>query len=299
MARARFLLSLFLGCAVVSSLNLQAQAIIAPSGRTLFHRGTLVRSFMKIERSSVEADGQATEVTRYVTPLAVVYGLHPQWTVVAIQPYLSVNTTTGATERNVNGLPDAQLYFQYDGIYSRNSPGGLTRLSGVFGVQLPTGSERFSAGALAYTGGLIFEKAVRLKYVLTADFQYTVATENTQGVRRGNSARFDLVPAYFLITDGTVSADGNWLGKLFDRLFRNGAYFILEFNGAWQAKARNQGLKNPNTGGTTLSLSPGIQYFLSNRLLVEVSTPIPVIKAFNGKQLEPDSTFLLGLRVLF
>jgi hypothetical protein len=262
-------------------------------------QGTLLRSFIKIERLSLDADGQETEVTRTVTPLAVVYGFYPKWTVVASQPYLSVNSTTGAAESNVNGLPDAQLILQYDGLYSRNSPGGLTRLSGVFGLQLPTGAERFSTGALAYTGGLIFEKAVRLKYVLTADFQYTVTTQNIQGARRGNSARFDLVPAYFLMTDGTVSADGNWFGKLFDRLFRQGAYFVLELNGTWQSRARNGGLRNPDTGGTTLSLSPGIQYFLSNRLLVEASAPIPVIKEFNGSQLEPESTVLFGLRFLF
>ena len=82
-------------------------------------------------------------------------------------------------------------------------------------------------------------------------------------------------------------------------MFRNGAYFVLEFNGTWQSKARRQGFTNPNTGGTTLSISPGIQYFPSDRFLVEVSAPIPVIKELNGKQLEPDSTFLFGLRVLF
>ena len=293
---------LFLGFVGISSLHLRAQAIVAPGGRTLFHRGTLIRSFLQVEHLSLRSDGQSEEVTRYVAPLAIVYGFYPKWTVIAIQPYMSVDRTnrmgTETTVMNLNGLPDSRLFVQYDGLYSRNSPGGLTRLSGVFGFQLPTGADRFSTGALAYTGGLVFEKATRLKYVFTADFQYTVTTENTQGLKMGNRARFDIVPAYFLISEGKASPDASWVRKMYDGMFRNGAYFILEFNGAWQAQAR-QGNEIANSGGTTLSISPGIQYFLSDRFLAEFSAPIPVIKALNGTQLEPDSTVLFGFRVLF
>ena len=293
---------LFLGCVGISSLHLCAQAIVAPSGRTLFHRGTLIRSFLQVEHLSLRADGQSEEVTRYVTPVALVYGFYPKWTVIAIQPYMSVDMTSRvgaaeATVNNLNGLPDSRLLVQYDGLYSRNSPGGLTRLSGVFGIQLPTGADRFSPGAPAYTGGVIFEKAMRLKYVFTADFQYTVATENTQGLKVGNRARFDVVPAYFLISEDKASPGAGWVRKMYDRLFRHGTYFILEFNGTWQARSRRSN-EIANTGGTTLSISPGIQYFLSDSFLAEFSAPIPVIKALNGTQLEPDSTFLFGFRVL-
>ncbi len=218
---------LFLGFIGISSLHLRAQAIIAPGGRTLFHRGTLIRSFLQVEHLSLGADGQSEEVTRYVAPLAIVYGFYPKWTVIAILPYMSVDRTNRmggkTTAMNLNGLPDSRLLVQYDGLYSRNSPGGLTRLSGVFGLQLPSGADRFSTGAVAYTAGLIFEKAMRLKYVFTADFQYTFTTENTQGLKMGNRARFDVVPAYFLITEGKASPNASWVRRMYDRMFRNGA----------------------------------------------------------------------------
>ena len=297
------ILLLFLGCAGTSILDLQAQAIVAPAGRTLFHRGTLIRSFIKVEHLSLPAGGPTTEVTRYVTPLAVVYGFYPKWSRIAVQPYMSVDMATeaetGTLEKNLNGLPDSQLFVQYDGLYSRNSPGGLTRLSAVFGIQFPTGAQRFSSGAIAYTGGLIFEKAARLKYVLTGDFQYTVATENRQGLKVGNLARFDIPPAYFVISEGKAPREASWLRKMYDRVFRKGAYFILEFNGAWRAHGRDQGGKIADSGGMLLSISPGIQYFPSDGLLLEFSAPIPVVKSLNGTQLEPDSTFLFGFRVLF
>ena len=235
----------------------------------MFHRGTLMRSFLRVEHASLQEGGQSTELTRYVTPLVMVYGFYPQWTVVAVQPYMSVDISsrmgTQTRKTNLNGLPDAQLTVQYDGLYSRNSPGGLTRLSGVLGVQLPTGADRFSAGAAAYTAGLVFEKAVELNYVLTTDFQYTLATRNSQGAKVGNRARFDIVPAYFLITRSESSPPTSWLRRLYNHVFHNGAYFILELNGTWQAHTDSGGDKIANTGGTTLSISPGVQYFLSDR----------------------------------
>ena len=74
---------------------------------------------------------------------------------------------------------------------------------------------------------------------------------------------------------------------------------MLEFNGTWQAHSSNGEIQTADSGGTTFSISPGIQYFPSDRFLVEFSAPIPVLKALNGAQPELDSTFLFGLRVLF
>ena len=60
----------------------------------MFHRGTLMRSFLRVEHASLQEGGQSTELTRYVTPLVMVYGFYPQWTVVAVQPYMSVDISS-------------------------------------------------------------------------------------------------------------------------------------------------------------------------------------------------------------
>ncbi len=302
--RRSVVLVFFIGCVAMASANLRAQEIVAPSARTLFSRATLVRSFVEVKRAFLRAaDGTSTETTQYVPVLAVAYGFRPNWTVIIAQPYVSMNVTsrTGneVREKNLNGLGDTQLFVQYDGLYRRNTPGGLTRLSGVFGVKIPTGADRFSTNAAEYSGGLVFEKAKSLKYVFTSDFQYTFATENRRGVSMGNRAQFDAVPAYFVISQGNSSKGASWLRKLYERAFRNGAYFILEFNGAWQGHARQPGNEIANTGGTTLKISPGVQYFLSNRFLVEFASPIPVVRRLNGKQLKPNTGFVFGFRVLF
>ena len=284
--------------------KIEAQAIIAPAGLTLFHRGSLVRSFTEINRFSLSNNGNSVSGTEYVNPLAVVYGFHPNWEVIAVQPYVVTDVTTrtaGQTEHTgVNGFADSQFFVQYDGLFSRNSPGGLTRLSGVFGVQAPTGAERFSTGAFEYTSGLIFEKAIRLKYYFTSDFEYTFATENNQKVSVGDSARFDAVPAYMLISrqEGPVKGAG-WAHNAYSRIFRNGAFLILEFNGSWQGHATSAGTEVPNSGGTGLLISPGIQYFPSRKIILEFSVPVPAITELNGIQPKPDTSFLVGFRYLF
>ncbi len=289
----------------MTSPELRAQAIIAPSGRTLFSRASLVRSFVEVNHLSLRApDGRSVEVTQYITPVAFVYGFRPKWTVIVAQPYVTTDITSRSENQarrlDLNGLADSQVFVQYDGLYSRNAPGGLTRLSGVFGLQAPTGAHRLSPGAMRYTGGLVFEKVAKLKYAFTGDFQYTVATANEDGRSAGNSAQFDAVPAYFLIAREAPPAGARWARKAFFRAFRNGAYAMVELNGLSQAHAFARGLgRMPDTGGRTLSISPGIQYFVGRRFLIEFSRPIPAVKNLNGIQPRPDSTFLLGFRWLF
>ncbi|MCI0488702.1 MAG: transporter [Blastocatellia bacterium] len=309
--RTRRLLTLFLFISggAISISELRAQTIVAPSARTLFNRATLIRSTVEVKRSSLQVDGKSINVTQYVPSLAIVYGFYPKWTVIVAQPYAAVNMTSrmGDEIRRENskgrlfsssGLADTQLFVQYDGLYNRNSPGGLTRLSGVFGIQVPTGARQFSTASASYTGGLIFEKAVRLKYVFTGDFQYTVATENDRGMSTGDRAKFDASAAYFVIPRDQTPPGASWLRKAFDKAFRNGTYLVLELNGDWQARARNRKVDIADTGGTTVKISPGIQYFPSNRFLIEFSAPVPVVKALNGVQPEPESAFVFGFRVL-
>jgi hypothetical protein len=136
--RRRIVLAAFLGWAAAPGAKLAAQTIVAPSGRTLFRGATLIRSTMEVHRSSLRTEDQTLEVTEHVPSLAVVYGFHPKWTVIAAQPFVSVDATAreGDRERqeSPNGLADARFFLQYDGLYHRNRPGGLTRLSGVFGA---------------------------------------------------------------------------------------------------------------------------------------------------------------------
>lgn len=304
-ARKRFLTALLpLICfPLVLESRASAQVIVAPGGRTLFNQATLLRVTTQVEHLSLRSGSGSIEVDRYVPSLAVAYGFRPKWTLIVAQPYVVAETSAqvgGSTQaRSVNGIGDAQVFVQYDGLYSRNSPGGLTRLSGVFGLELPTGVRRTSPRALAYTGGLIFEKVIKLKYAFSSDFQYTATTENAQGTRVGNLARFDITGAYFLLPRKKPAEEAGGGHKFYDRVFHNGTYLILELNGATRAHSEQSGVEIPATGGTTLAVSPGIQYFANQKLILEFSAPIPAVNALRGAQPAPESTFVFGFRYLF
>ena len=72
----------------------------------------------------------------------------------------------------------------------------------------------------------------------------------------------------------------------------------LELNGSVVGHTTVDGVENPNSGGSLLFLSPGIQYVGGRRWLVEASVQVPVIDEPNGTQLGTDWTASLGTRVL-
>jgi hypothetical protein len=288
---------------VLTPAILPAQTIIAPSGRTLFRGASLVRTTFEIDRSSFSSGGESVSVTKYVPVIAGVYGFRPKWSLIVAQPYAGVEMVrriSGMTERQgFSGLGDTRLFVQYDGLYSRNTPGGLTRLSGVFGLQVPAGSSRLTTGAVEYSAGLIFEKAVKLNYVFSADAEYTFATANARGISTGDRFRFDGAVARMVIPKQESSSSSDRSQRIFNRVFRYGTYFILELNGQWQREGALHGVSMPNTGGTTVSLSPGVQYFVNNSLLAEFAVPIPVLRNLNGVRPKPDTSFVMGFRYLF
>ncbi|MDA2926593.1 hypothetical protein MYX78_05075 [Acidobacteria bacterium AH-259-G07] len=54
-----------------------------------------------------------------------------------------------------------------------------------------------------------------------------------------------------------------------------------------------------DTGGTTLFLTPGIQWVLTPRFLVEAAFQIPIVQELNGTQLVFAPTANAGIRLLF
>jgi hypothetical protein len=73
---------------------------------------------------------------------------------------------------------------------------------------------------------------------------------------------------------------------------------FLEINGATTAKNKVNGVVAANSGGTTIFLSPGLQYVGGRLWLVETSFQYPLLDEPNGLQLGTAWTASLGLRLL-
>jgi len=69
---------------------------------------------------------------------------------------------------------------------------------------------------------------------------------------------------------------------------------VLELNGEWHDKQRIAGIPDPNSGGTTVYLSPGVRVGF-DRFSGFVSVGVPVINQHNGIQSKPEFRVLTGI----
>ena len=253
--------------------QLEAQAILAPGGRTLFNRQLLVRSFTRIDRSTIVEDGRARSLRRYTQPVALVYGFAPGWHATAVTPFVLGEN---------RGRGDSRFFVKYDGLIKRNEPGGLTRLAAEFGVQAPTGSDGYSTGAATYLADLVFLKASKQRHIV-ADVQYEAATRNGDGVSAGNRALFDVALSYLFLPGKTRRAF-------------HGVFGVVEANGELRGRASDPAGAFGDSGGALLYLSPGLQWFVRRNLILEASAPIPVAYDLNGRQPAPGVGVVFGFR---
>ena len=117
---------------------------------------------------------------------------------------------------------------------------------------------------------------------MDAQLSYTVKTQANK-FQAGDEARLD----------------GSFQYRLFPRELRSGVpayvYGVLETNFIYQAKSTFLGQADPNSGGATIFLAPGIQY-VTRRYILEAAVQIPVAQNLNGNALESDYVARTGFR---
>jgi outer membrane putative beta-barrel porin/alpha-amylase len=69
---------------------------------------------------------------------------------------------------------------------------------------------------------------------------------------------------------------------------------VLELNGEWHDKQRIAGIPDPNSGGTTVYLSPGLRVGF-DRYSGFISVGVPVLNEHNGVQSKPEFRVLTGI----
>ena len=237
--------------------------IVAPAGRTLFNRAVMFRTFVRVD--NFFSKGPTGKGRRRI-----------------VNPYALVALGFPGRNLTTTSLADGAVFARYD-LLRKSVPGGYTRLSPEIGVRVPTGGT-LGTGATEPVGALIFSH-VRDPHWLIADAQFTYATTNSGGMRRGNRWKYDIAYLHRLLPRKGLGIPA--------------LYSVLEMNGEHVRRSRLNGTQLTDSGGNLLFLSPGIEFIPNRRFVVEFSLPLPVGRDLNGNQMNPSVSFLAGIRWLF
>ena len=242
------------------------------------------------------------DVTGVVFPLIVLpFAPHQRFTTTVRIPltYKRMRDPGGASGGGYaeGGIGDLGLSAKF-AFFVRNRFAGTTRVALILSASLPTGSTSaktndglpaprpFQLGTGAFSGGAtIVTTIVRNRWGLSAAVGHT---------RHGadDDFRFGAVTRYDLAVSIRVPEEVATLRTRTMQLY-------LEWNGSIQRRATSGGSELADTGGHVGYLSPGIQWVLLPRLLIEGSLQIPLLQDHNGSQPDYGVRPALGARFLF
>lgn len=236
-----------------------------------------------------------------VAPTVVVYGLNRRVALFAMEPFVSkqieVQTPAGRVTRAATGFGDLTTLARVTAVAIDRS-GETIRLAPFAGVKLPTGTDdradglgrlpealQLGSGSWDPLLGTVFTWQ-KLRWELDASASYQRRTE-AHGFRAGDEGRGEVSFQYRLVPRGALgSGVPSYL------------YAVVESNAVWQGRDRLAGVPDPDSGGFTWYLAPGLQW-VTLRTVLEAAVQVLVVKHTNGLGLREDFTGRLSLRVSF
>ncbi len=247
------------------------------------------RTQLIVNRSGDDPSGADRDRTSQTVAQVLGYGATPRLAVFGVLPYVDneLKTTTGGqrVSRRANGLGDVTAFGRYT-VYQKDRPGRTFRVAPFFGAKAPTGEDdeddalgRLPASLQVGSGswdplvGMVMTYQT-LRYQV--DGQFSVRANNeANDFEAGNEIRLDASLQYRLRPRTLTGGVPGFL------------YGVIEANLIDRDENRVSGSKDPNSGGTTLFLTPGVQY-VTKRWIVEGAVQIPASQDLNGTALEND-----------
>lgn len=229
------------------------------------------------------------------------YGVSSDLALFGVLPYLDKEldlTMPGGQRiaRGARGIGDAQFFARYT-MFQKDGRGSSFRVAPFVGIKLPTGDGDVSdglgrlpqplqlgSGSWDPSGGVIATYST-LDYQIDAQISYKANTE-ADGFEFGDEFRLDASLQYRVLPRELGAGVPGFL------------YGAIEANLLHQAKNAIGATNDPGSGGTTLFLSPGLQY-VTKRWVLEAIVQLPVVQNLNGAALEVDFIVRAGFRVNF
>ncbi len=264
-------------------------------------RGEFVfREQFVLDLSGDDPSGADRDRTAWSLVSVLGYGATPDLALFGVIPYVDkkLELTQGGArrERNANGLGDISLFGRYT-VFRRDWPGRTLRIAPFAGLELPTGKDDASdslgrlppsvqpgSGSWDPFGGIVLTYQT-LEFQIDTQASYRANTD-ANGFEFGDGARLD----------------GSLQYRLWPRELGAGVpgflYGVLEANLIHQDKNETGGSDDPDSGGLSLFILPGLQY-VTKRWIVEAGVQIPAIQDLNGTALEKDYILRAGFRLNF
>ena len=219
-----------------------------------------------------------------------------------------------------SGIGDLSLLGQYRFL---NDKASRTEAAVLVGVKAPTGATdvhhdgelleaEFQPGSGAWDGlfGLALTKRVG-PWSFDSNVLYTLVTEGTQQTDLGDLFLYNAAVSYRLISLGAATPmfhgahaheagdDGHGHMHNHDEVGQGVALdLVMELNGEWHGKQDTAGVKDDNSGGNTIYVSPGLGLSI-DQWSGFASLGIPIVKDLNGIQAEPDWRVSTGASLAF
>lgn len=229
------------------------------------------------------------------------YGFNSKLALFGVLPFHDnqITLTTGGgqrVKRSASGLGDVTVFGRYT-LLQHDQLGRNFRLASFAGIKVPTGDDdkRDALGLLPTTVqpgsgswdplfGVITTYQT-LDYQIDGQVSYQI-NNAANHFEAGNVARLDGSFQY-RIWPSTLS--GHVPGFL---------YGVIEANLIHQQNNKVNGSLDPDSGGTRLFLTPGLQY-VTRRWIVETVIQVPIEQNLNGTALENDYIGRLSARFNF
>lgn len=260
----------------------------------------VARAQLIVNQSGDDPSGAERDRTATAILSVLGYGVNSKLAVFGVLPYLDNElkvTVVGQRQtRTASGFGDLSVFGRYT-VVQRNMPGRNFRVAPFAGIKAPTGDDdkrdafgRLPASVQVGSGswdpfaGVVLTYQT-LAYQVDGQFSYQAKNE-ANGFEAGDVARLDASLQYRLLPR-------EFSGGLPDFL-----YAVIETNLIHQQENRVNGSEDPNSGGTRLFLTPGIQY-VTKRWIAEAALQLPVSQNLNGSALENDYIARLSFRFNF
>jgi hypothetical protein len=262
-----------------------------------------------------EADRDVHSVDWVLSPsLGLAYGAGENLTLGLRLPYLYRNAIREAHHEpggepphveelgDAKGFGDLTLFGQYRFLAR---PAESLHLALLYGVKVPTGrtdirtpeGERYEAEHQPGSGswdplfGLAMTRHIN-RLTFDVSTLYQLATKGTQKTDLGDNLTYNAALSWRVPEIGHSHPGGGQHSHLNWDL-------ILEANGEYRRKEEVAGVKNPESGGNILFLSPGTRLSADDGMSASLSIGIPVLEDLNGKQSEPEYRLQFSVGALF